>query len=215
MARTRKEISHDCYVRRKENGLCPRCGKEMDREGHYCSSCAEKVRKYTYDTRKWCREHHICTECRTSRVPKGESICEVCKAKKAWYRTTHPPTESEYAEILAANRYRSKIRYGDRKAKGICVACGKRPAAEGRVRCRACLEKNARVRRNYKETQKEWRDKGLCYKCGKPAYKTFKLCKSCYDKSLKALEKARAVSHGNPYWEQQNRLIFMKRKKEE
>lgn len=39
MALTQKEISHNCYKRRKDNGLCPRCGKPLDRIGHYCTNC--------------------------------------------------------------------------------------------------------------------------------------------------------------------------------
>lgn len=44
MALTQKERSASHYRSRKDNGLCPRCGKPMDREGHYCSSCLEKNR---------------------------------------------------------------------------------------------------------------------------------------------------------------------------
>lgn len=37
MALTQKERSARNYKLKKENGLCPKCGKPLDREGHYCS----------------------------------------------------------------------------------------------------------------------------------------------------------------------------------
>lgn len=214
MAKTQKEISHEHYIRRKTSGLCPRCGRPLDRKGHYCSICAEKVRVYQYNTRKWCREHGICTECHVNHVVNGEKTCAECKIKKAIYRAKNPIPKEKYEKILADNRIRSKIRFDERKAKGLCVACGRNMAAPGRTRCPICLEKNARVRRKIVDKRKLWLENGLCYKCGKPVYKHFKLCKDCYDKALVALERARAVNPGNDYWTQQNKIIFLKRKDE-
>ena len=84
MAKTQKEISHEHYIRRKISGLCPRCGRPLDRKGHYCSICAEKVRVYQYNTRQWCREHGICTECHVNHVMNGEKTCAECKIKKPY-----------------------------------------------------------------------------------------------------------------------------------
>lgn len=90
MAKTQKEISHEHYIRRKTSGLCPRCGRPLDRKGHYCSICAEKIRVYQYNTRKWCREHGICTECHVNHVVNGEKTCVECKIKKPYIEQKIP-----------------------------------------------------------------------------------------------------------------------------
>jgi predicted amidophosphoribosyltransferase len=64
MALTQKEISHNCYIRRKENGLCPRCGKPLDRTGYYCSDCLKKNNEREKEFREWCKEYKICPQCK-------------------------------------------------------------------------------------------------------------------------------------------------------
>lgn len=68
MALTQKEISHNCYKRRKDNGLCPRCGKPLDRIGHYCTNCLKKSNEYSREVREWCKQNGICPECKKKQV---------------------------------------------------------------------------------------------------------------------------------------------------
>ena len=60
-----------------------------------------------------------------------------------------------------------KERYEARKAAGLCVLCGK-PAAEGKVKCAECTEKE----KKYNKELREWRKSiNICTACGKyPAY---------------------------------------------
>lgn len=58
----------------------------------------------------------------------------------------------------------SKQTYDFRKASGICVRCGKNKAAENRVMCAECLEKE---RLRMQENRKALKDMGFCPRCGK------------------------------------------------
>lgn len=40
------------YNYRRENGLCPKCGKPLDRKGFYCEECREKQTAYSRETRE-------------------------------------------------------------------------------------------------------------------------------------------------------------------
>jgi site-specific DNA-cytosine methylase len=72
MALTQKEISHNCYIRRKENGLCPRCGKPLDRTGYYCSDCLKKNNEREKEFREWCKEYKICPQYRIRKLTPRE-----------------------------------------------------------------------------------------------------------------------------------------------
>lgn len=39
------------YNYRRENGLCPKCGKPLDRKGFYCEECRKKQTTYSRETR--------------------------------------------------------------------------------------------------------------------------------------------------------------------
>ena len=96
--------------------------------------------------------------------------------------------------------------YEYRKMRGICVACGEKPAEPGRVRCAECLAKEAEyvvLRRaehpeimkrsdienaKKRETRAERARQGLCTECGRKAWNGTKLCMDC---CLKARERAK------------------------
>ena len=80
MALTQKERSAMFYKNRKDNGLCPRCGKILDREGHYCSECLEKVNEYKRENREFYRENGICPVC--GKEGNDGKFCKECGAKK-------------------------------------------------------------------------------------------------------------------------------------
>ena len=63
-------------------------------------------------------------------------------------------------------RYHRRI--ADRRAKGLCLKCGKQPPTPGRTRCEPCAEKKrpADRARHHRRTA-ERTAQGLCLKCGK------------------------------------------------
>lgn len=211
---TQKERSARAYRKRKDNGLCPRCGKPLDREGHYCSDCLAKVREYHRKNREFYRENHICSECGKIIVPGRERICPECRAKRNNKRK--PLTEEQkmrYGESF--NNYQKSL-YRERTENGICTRCGKRKAMPGKKKCGVCLEKDAtQHRKKYIEQQniREYRKENhLCYFCGEAIdLPTSNICSRCREKFKKI---AADRTHNNDYWRKDNKLIFRSVKNE-
>lgn len=68
--------------------------------------------------------------------------------------------------------------YMERKARGLCVNCGIRPAAQGSVKCEKCKETDRRSAANRKKASRE---DGTCADCGRKI-ETGRLCAFCADK---------------------------------
>ena len=97
---------------------------------------------------------------------------------------------------IAARRARDLERYhrrtAERKAKGLCLKCGKRPPATHRSQCETCAAKRrpADLERYHRRTA-ERVAKGLCPKCGKqPPAPDRQLCEPC-NKKQKGANRAR------------------------
>lgn len=206
MALTQSEISRRFYLNRKHGGLCPRCGKKLERDGHYCTDCLEKDREYRSKSREFFRENHICSSCGKQIVFGSDKTCPECREKRA--RIKKNITE----DAKEKERERQKSIYKDRKERGVCTRCGKRPPAPGRAKCGICLEKNAEEHRkkNYnRKNIKEYRiENRLCYYCGDPVDTDKKICSKCLQKCKEYGEKS---GGGNEYWEKDNKLIFIKK----
>lgn len=205
---TQKERSAKSYRSRKDNGLCPRCGKPLDREGHYCSECLEKVREYQRKNREFYREHHLCTECGKVNVLYSERICPECRAK---IRNRKNPTREQKEKWNRGFRNRQKIIYKQRTDAGICTRCGKRKSMPGKKKCGICLAKDAEIhRRRYMDRPniKEYRKENhLCYFCGNPIDLPAgnNICSVCLKRFKEIAAKRK---HDNPNWRKDNEMIF-------
>lgn len=203
MALTQKEMNLKCYKSRKDNGLCPRCGKLLDRKGHYCSECLKKVNTYNQEARDFCREHHICTVCRKEKVFGDEHICLECRAK---YEERRKPLTDEQ-KIRYAEKFKNhqKSLYRQRSEQGICTRCGKRKAIQGKKKCGICLNKDAEIhRKRYFDRQniKEYRKENhLCYYCGcEIDLPTGQVCSKCLEKCRKNGEKSTGKNYFKKVW---------------
>lgn len=208
MALTRKEISARHYKNRKENGLCPRCGNPLDREGHYCSKCLDKVRIYCRESREFYRNNHICVECGKIIVPPSEKRCPECRAKAN--NRKKPLTNEQKARYEEKFKEKQKILYQQRKEQGICTRCGKRKAITGKTKCGICLAKDAEAHRKQnfdKPNIREYRKENhLCYHCGEEIdLDNGQLCSKCLERCRQNGLKS---SRGNQFWKQENMLIF-------
>lgn len=97
-----------------------------------------------------------------------------------------------------------RARRAERRASGLCTACGKRPPDDG---YHSCMECRLRWRR---DKAKENRKKGilpkhmmngvdLCQKCGKaPPVEPYKLCERCLASNRAHLAKAPTHNHQRP-----------------
>ena len=188
--------------------MCPRCGKPLDREGHYCSECLVKVREYHRQSRAFYRENHICSECGKIIVPGGERTCPECRAKRENRRK--PLTEDQKRRYGENFREYQKFIYRERSENGICTRCGKRKAVPGKKKCVICLDKDAerhRIKREDKPNVRKYRkEHHLCYFCGNPIdLDSANICSTC----LKKFEtNAKNISSKNKYWKQDNRIAF-------
>ena len=107
---------------------------------------------------------------------------------------------------IAARRARDLERYhrraAERKAKGLCPKCGKRPPATHRSQCGVCAAKRrpADLERYHRRTA-ERVARGLCPKCGKqPPAPDRQLCEPCNEKQKGAsrARDARLRAEGKP-----------------
>lgn len=90
---------------------------------------------------------------------------------------------------MSKDSEREKIRYHDRKSKGICTRCGKKPAKENRTMCESCLDKKNSDRRWVREMCKKT---GICQRCRKnEVFGNEKMCPECRVKAYESLMKSR------------------------
>ena len=107
--KSKKERSAELYKSRKESGLCPRCGKPLDRNGHYCSECLEKEREYRSETKKFCKENGICPVCHKEKLYGDEKQCILCREYHWEYGIKNPPTDQQ------KEKYRNRFRETQKK----------------------------------------------------------------------------------------------------
>jgi len=174
---TQKERNARQYRSRTDNGLCPKCGNVLDREGHYCSACLEKFNEYHRGNKKFYREHHICTECGKVAVFGDDKICPECRAKMNNRRK--PLTDDQKNVTERNSKKQQKSLYQKRKEKGICTRCGKRKASPGKTKCGICLSKDAEMHRMSRISKVERKNYGFCYICGELLDRDGGICRKC------------------------------------
>lgn len=211
MALTQKERSRKCYENRKNNGLCPVCGKILDRKGFYCSECLEKVNQYHRECKDFYRQNSICPVCGKEKLFGVEKQCISCRQKA--YERRKPLTDEQKERYGKRFREQQKSLYRERVENGICTRCGKRNAYIGKKKCKICLDKDAEMHRKRTENRKnikEYRKENhLCYFCGKEIDRdTGQICQSCWERCRQAGLKS---GGGNIYWENDNKIVFKRK----
>lgn len=182
MKTTQKEISHEFYKRRKDNGLCPKCGKELDREGHYCSECLVNHREYVRENRIFYIEHGLCSRCGKERVFGEETICPECNSKAYISKM-----RQDKNLVNEKHREWSKRTHHEMIEKGICTRCRKRKADGGLKTCAMCREKKNRryLEKNFGKLDRSKRaDMGICYFCDNTVEIGYKVCEYHHRKNI-------------------------------
>lgn len=136
------------------------------------------------------KKYHYCVKCgkQDAFTLNGRARCADCQEKANNFWRIHP----EYNE---KGKTQHKEKYLERKENGLCVVCGAK-AQKGKVRCAKCLFKD-RLAHRIELNREMANDLGICVTCLKnPQFENYKLCESCYKKSLKSLEKARKNVNG-------------------
>ena len=97
-------------------------------------------------------------------------------------------TVKDVEALRAQYRESYRRKTAARRAKGLCVKCGKRPPEPGRTRCEPCAEKQraADLERYHRRTA-ERVAAGMCPKCGKrPPAPERSQCEPCLEKDAAA-----------------------------
>lgn len=149
--------------------------------------------KEIYD---WYKEHGRCPKCGGDPV-RGKALCINCldrEAEKARERRKKWTEEKRKMRNEQMRKYIKRVRE-ERKAKGICIECGKRPAGNTQ-RCKLCQYKiNKRKREKHRDnggvTYEERIDPQKCYFCGYPVVKGKRVCKRCLEREQKMAENMR------------------------
>lgn len=142
----------------------------------------------------WKKEQHKCTRCgkQDAYTLAGRSYCyECCEYDRKC-------TRSESARENHKARQREK--YHKCVELGICPICKKREATDGYKNCPTCRSKKAKIQLKYRHANgtipSELMDgTNYCSICAKPLnednrVKDKKVCKRCYQNSLKNISKA-------------------------
>lgn len=182
------------YYRRKNSGLCIKCGKPAGGNGVRCKKCADEYSKYKREQGRWYQSHGICPRCGKNDLVGDEKKCLECAAK-------------DYESAMASRERLGREHYNKGHAEwvkktrkealenGICPICRKREVTPGYKSCAICREKgNARKRSGLKiKGREKWIENGLCRNCGKPVKEGYKLCEEHYQKMLYATHHENAV----------------------
>lgn len=173
------------------------------------------VKEYTkqrYHNRK---EAGICVRCGKQPAIPGKIVCLLCQAEYADYSRLRyeKMTDEEKAEH---NRKHTEKYYAN-KAAGICVRCGKRKAAPGRVSCEWCLAKtneSSKKSHEKKGRYKRYKEQGLCLSCGAERAPGYQFCPECLEKkrayAAKARETAGVAENRKRLAEKEHRIIMSK-----
>lgn len=163
---------------------------------------AARRSEYNREARKWYREHGLCPACGGNRDDKY-IYCLACRRRNADYARNTTPTEH-----TRESRRRTALKwYYDKKAKGICIKCGKRAAMSGRTWCAICAGRQnakAKVKRAEKAVM---RDPLKCFFCNEPVLDGKKVCEKHYAMCLDKLAVAAKTKKESHPWKMDNKLI--------
>lgn len=198
--------SKEEYNRRKEQGICVKCGKEKASMGRVaCIKCREKQKNASKERREFYISFGYCPRCGKNKLFGDERTCPECLAENA----------------IIKKRSREKLKKTDMdyfrerqeclKQAGLCrTGCG-RKRVDGKTYCEICLIKHNKKAREYRRKTKkqdiqrsERPSYGLCYTCGKTLDREGRMCIKCAEKATKNLPKKR----NNRIWSEDNKIVF-------
>ena len=144
------------YQKRKKNGLCCRCGKELPMVNKTCcQNCLHKEKARSQKRQKKLLKQGLCKICGQN-VLHTKNLCLSCSTK-------------QNLQSIEIKRQRAKNK--------ICTSCGKNKVELNKKMCRKCLD-YFKLKR-YNATSK-FIQSGLCRYCGKNApSKNKSICNDC------------------------------------
>jgi hypothetical protein len=150
----------------------------------------QKLNKDNNETYYFYKGLGICVSCHSDDAMIGSVRCPECanKASERYYKSKQSPNFNKRRNSS------NKKRYYRLRNSGICCVCGKRKAEKKTTYCYECyIRKRRKMRDNWRNKHPIPRDArasfGLCFICGEPVYKNYKLCYTHYKNLESAREK--------------------------
>ena len=200
--RRRREADKLRREQRKANHICIRCGKNPTTDNSMCDDCRYKMATYRNETRKFNKEHNICTMCGHEIVYDGYSTCEICREKQKDYsaRFYSKETESQKEERNKKQAEYMRDKREKRKEQGVCVECGKKLCASSKIHCIEHYLANKKAYKKIEIPREQRVDYGLCYTCGNEIEdKKYKLCNTCLER-IRGNDKSKAMKQLTKVW---------------
>ena len=133
---------------RKANGLCTRCGAQLDDPNKTtCFSC----REYQKERRAKFLLLGICPVCGKERICGEERMCTICADR---HREKDRIKRENNEELKESKRIYGRALVKARKEQGLCPRCGKRKMTQGFQTCALCryrVTEKSRERRSRNE----------------------------------------------------------------
>lgn len=151
--------------------------------------------RYKKQNYEWAKARGLCVRCMKERAAPGRYKCLECLSISVELNNACNAklSQDEKEKREERNRESMKTLYAQRKAAGLCTACGK-PAYKGQAFCNEC-----RLRRNRQHRERYIRKPaGECRYCERPALPGRQMCKEHYERDLEILEYARSQRKTDP-----------------
>lgn len=121
-------------------------GRNDSAQSRYYYQNRARIAERNRQLRDQRRAQGLCTMCGASETDPEHLTCAMCRKMQAFRYKESPDRQRQNMDYKRA-------RYQQRAAEGLCVACGKEPAREGRRMCEKCAAVyNAKARaRSHRE----------------------------------------------------------------
>lgn len=205
----KKKWFQDRYHKRKEQGLCTRCGNPAVTGKTLCEDCAEKSKKKHREDREFFKAQGLCPKCGKNKLIGSEKTCPECLAYAEEVNTRYAIKMAGSKEAYHKQAYQKARQHYDEQ--NLCVMCKKRQRAEGHIHCEDCLKirrkKNREMRKQQSQNGLKRSERpayGLCYTCGAKLDRDGRTCSKCAMKMTMNLPRIKNTD----VWKRDNNLIF-------
>lgn len=185
---TNADYQKELRAKRKEQGLCTRCGNKLE-DGNKtttCRKCKDYDKEYKNQSRIYFKNIGICPQCGKYELFNEEKMCLECKAARAnssYKYSLKQSTKDRHREYQKNVReYRIK--------NGLCTTCGKENDTDGHT-CSKCRKsdklrhrKRPDVKYGEKSKREKWKELGLCSFCGDEREDGYKVCNKCHERMI-------------------------------
>lgn len=205
-------MSKTLYNKRKEQGLCVKCGDIARKGKTTCRSCLDKDIQHNKERKEKLKLLGLCITCGHRQAEPHRVRCFECCEKNRIYSENRRKQDEVKQNIKKSD----KERYETNKMQGICTHCGKKPKEKGLV-CISCYNKKRANQRRYDDrhgitrgiSRPERVSYGLCYICGKNAMQGKSVCEEHYKQREDSIKRI-CYMPASDEWKEDNKAVYKK-----